>query len=627
MGFMNLISAQKISKTLTQSPLFEDVSFGIDHTDRVGLIGANGAGKSTLLRVLLKKLEPDSGSVTHNNSLTVGMLSQQVNIQEDETLKEFLFRDASSAVASYMRFQELSASYTHTPAETQELVHLTQLMDAESLWDLEYRYASLLQELGLEDTSVRFDVLSGGMLKKAALARVLAAAPGLLVLDEPTNHLDISTIEWLESYILSHQMAVLAVTHDRYFLDSVCNRIFELDSQQVFITEGGYEQSLIKKQQRDVEKQKYQQRLETVLRREMEWLNRGPKARTGKDKQRTRRVYELKAQRQGAKEEGTEFSSNQRRLGKKILKLKHLNKEYDGKPVIDDFSYSFSKGERIGILGDNGTGKTTLLELIAGRIEPDSGSIDQGINTHVGYYDQHSSPLQADKTVLEFLEDIREQITLSDGSSVSVPRFLEMFSFPAHMHRQPLSLLSGGEQRRLYLISVLMSDPNFLLLDEPTNDLDIDTMERLEDYLEQFSGCVLIVSHDRAFLDRTTDELFVCEPGARIRKVSGSYSQYRSMMLSETTKQKSKPFSQSTRNDRPRKRKISFNERRELEELLPKIDAMEERKAELEELFSDPQVVPEKLVRFHQEYEQLIVEIEQSVDRWETLAQLEQESQ
>jgi ATP-binding cassette subfamily F protein uup len=624
---MNLISAQKISKTLTQTPLFEGVSLGIDHTDRVGLIGANGAGKSTLLHVLLKRIEPDSGSVTHNNDLTVGMLSQQLSTHGNPSLKEFLFQDTGSAVAAYVRFQELSASYTHTPAETQELVALTQLMDAENLWDLEHRYASLLQELGLGDTSMRFDVLSGGMRKKAALARSLAVAPRLLVLDEPTNHLDIATIEWLESYILSHQMAVLAVTHDRYFLDSVCTRIFELEEKQVFITEGGYEQSLTKKQQRESEQQKFQQKLETVLRREMEWLSRGPKARTGKDKQRTRRVYELKSQRQGIKEEGSEFSSNQRRLGKKILKLKHLYKAYDGKPVIQDFSYSFSKGERIGILGDNGTGKTTLLELIAGRIEPDSGSIDQGINTHVGYYDQHSSPLQTDKTVLEFLEDIREQITLSNGSSISVPRFLEMFSFPAHMHRQPLKLLSGGEQRRLYLISVLMSDPNFLLLDEPTNDLDIETMERLEDYLEQFSGCVLIVSHDRAFLDRTTDELFVCEPGAHIRKVSGSYSEYRSMKLSEADNEKPKRTSESGRNDRPRKKKISFNERKELEELLPNIDAMEERKAELERLFSDPKVEPDKLIELHREYEQLIVEIERSVDRWEALAQLEQESQ
>ena len=422
-------------------------------------------------------------------------------------------------------------------------------------------------------------------------------------------------------------MAVLAVTHDRYFLDSVFTRIFELEEQQVFITEGGYEQSLIKKQQRESEQQKFQQKLETVLRREMEWLSRGPKARTGKDKKRTRRVYELKSQRQGMGEKGTEFSSNQRRLGKKILKLKHLYKAYDGNPVIRDFSYSFSKGERIGILGDNGTGKTTLLELIAGRIEPDSGSIDQGINTHIGYYDQHSSPLQTDKTVLEFLEDIREQITLSNGNSISVPRFLEMFSFPAHMHRQRLNLLSGGEQRRLYLISVLMSDPNFLLLDEPTNDLDIETMERLEDYLEQFSGCVLIVSHDRAFLDRTTDELFVCEPKAHIRKVSGSYSEYRSMKLSEADKEKPKRSSESGRNDRPRKRKISFKEQRELEELLPNIDAMEERKTELERLFSDPKVEPEKLIELHREYEQLIIEIERSVDRWEALAQLEQESQ
>jgi ATP-binding cassette subfamily F protein uup len=617
---MNLISVEQISKTLSDEPLFDSVSLGIDQGDRIGLIGQNGAGKSTFLRILTGQIEPDEGAVTRNRDLRISMLSQQADAEKQVDLKDFLFLDTSWAVTQLKRFHQLSDSYTHTAAEEKELTELTELAERMHLWDVEHTYFSLLQELGLEDEHASLQSLSGGMRKKAALARALATAPNLLILDEPTNHLDISTIEWLESYILSHSIGTLVVTHDRYFLDAVCTRIFELDQRQIFITEGGYESSLEKRKLRIAEQHKNRQRLESVLRREMAWLEQGAKARTSKDKLRVQRVYDMIDQRPVQEDDQAEFSSNERRMGKKVLTLKRISKRYGSQEVIRDFSYTFSKGERIGLVGPNGSGKTTLLHIISQRVAPDAGTIDQGVNTVFGYYDQESSPLGGNKSVLEFLEDIRERITLASGASLSVPRFLEIFGFPAAMHRQPLSLLSGGERRRLYLVSVLLSDPNFLLLDEPTNDLDIETMERLESYLDQFSGCVLIVSHDRAFLDRTTDELFVFDGSGGIQKVAGSYSDYRRM--EDDAKKRQKSSESTDRRRKPDKKKgLTFKEQKEFEKLLPSIDEMEGRKSELEQKFCDPELDPVLLAELHREYEELIERIEETSSRWETLAE------
>ncbi|MGM0432789.1 MAG: ABC-F family ATP-binding cassette domain-containing protein [Spirochaetota bacterium] len=624
---MNLLSIEQVSKTLSDTPLFQHVSLGIDEGDRVGVIGDNGAGKSTLLRLMTGEMEPDEGTIARNRNLRISILHQEVDVSPETTLDEFFYLDSSWRVAQLHRYKQLSATYNHSTGEEGELAHLTEIMDREHVWDMESSYASRLAEFGMEDMNATFASLSGGMRKKAALARALASRPNLLFLDEPTNHLDIETLEWLESYILTEAMGCVVVTHDRYFLDTVCTRICELDQQTIFVTEGNYQQAREYRQKRLMEQEKQQQRLENTLRREKAWLHQGPKARTGKDKQRVQRVYDLMDQHIQEEHMQAQFSSTHRRLGKKVLELRRLSKSYDRTDVIKDFSYTFRRGERIGLIGPNGSGKTTLLQLIAGRIEADRGEREVGVNTVFGYYDQHSTPLKNTLTVLEFIEQYSETVALADRQQVSAERFLELFGFPARMHRIALERLSGGERRRLYLISLLINNPNFLLLDEPTNDLDIETMERLETYLESFSGCVLVVSHDRAFLDRTVDTLFIFDGSGHIRGASGTYSDYREYLEAQKSKQKSdsvRPPAKQKKQAREKKG-LTFKEQREYEQLFADIEELERRKAQLEGFFADQRTDPLKLPEYHREYQQTDERLKEVMDRWEELSAKEEQ--
>jgi ABC transport system ATP-binding/permease protein len=622
---MNLISIEQIAKTLNDDPLFSGVSLGVDEGARIGLIGKNGTGKSTFLRILTGELEPDEGTIARNNLLRVSILEQVPTAPPETTLREYLYLGSGVCLEILRAYHTAMAEYEHHDAHARRVAELTEQMDQEQCWSIEHEYLSRLSELGIEELDRPMGELSGGMLKKAALARALSTHPNLLILDEPTNHLDISTIEWLENYLANSTMGFIMVTHDRYFLDAVCSSIFELDDQRIYVYEGNYSTFLERREQRMLEQQRYQDKLANILRTEREWLLRGPKARTTKNKGRIQRAYDLMDQQVQSQQAQAQFSSSDRRLGNKVLELKGITKSYGDTMVVSPFSYSFKRGERIGIVGPNGSGKTTFLDMISGRIPATGGSMELGVNTVFGYYDQMSRPLKDEMTVLAFMEEIAELVTLDDGVRIPAARFLERFGFPTRMHRVEIGRLSGGEKRRLYLVSILIRHPNFLILDEPTNDLDLDTMRRLEEYVQTFSGALLVVSHDRAFLDRTTDYLFVFDGSGSILGVSGSYSDYRAYI--DQVQEEQKAASVQEKRARPVKRDkkgLTFKEKQEYEGLLEEIDALEEQKASLEELFCDPLLDPDRLHRAQKQYRELERLIPEKLDRWEYLADLDE---
>ncbi|MDC7237773.1 MAG: ABC-F family ATP-binding cassette domain-containing protein [Sphaerochaetaceae bacterium] len=581
---MNILSVENLSLTLNDEPLFENISFGLDKYDRVGLIGNNGQGKSTLLKVLSKKIEKDEGLISTMNETEIGFLEQIVTYDENDTVLDFFYSSEGS------RFKLLKDYYKllEDPiANENKIAQITLLLDKDNIWGLENEFSSILGELGLYDINDKLmKTLSGGMRKKVAIARVLCNKPDILFLDEPTNHLDIKTIEWLQRYLAASTMTIIVVTHDRYFLNAVCNKIIELYNSQIFVHPGNYNEYLERKAKRLIDERKYQDRLSTILKRELEWLKRGPQARTSKDGNRIDRIKDMQCeQRNVGEKEQNNFSSNTRYIGKKILDVKNISKSFKDNLIFKDFTFSFTKDMRIGIIGENGSGKSTLLDVLTNHIESDSGIVDIGVNTVFGYYDQIGRNLTSNKTVLEYVEDISDRIVLSKKNEVSAARFLELFNFPTKLHRLPISTLSGGQRRRLYLLSQLMKNPNFLILDEPTNDLDVETIENLEKYIEDFFGCSIIVSHDRAFLDRTCDYLLIIKDH-QITQFAGNYTQYSSSQLIEEKTAKPKENNNYTKGNKKKKKGLTFKEKKELENLPDKIEDTENLINELEESFN-----------------------------------------
>jgi ATP-binding cassette subfamily F protein uup len=581
---MNILSVENLSLTLNDEPLFENISFGLDKYDRVGLIGNNGQGKSTLLKVLSKKIEKDEGLISTMNETEIGFLEQIVTYDENATVLDYFYSCEGS------RFKLLKDYYKllEDPITNEnKIAQITLLLDKDNIWGLENEFSSILGELGLYNINDKLmKTLSGGMRKKVAIARVLCNKPDILFLDEPTNHLDIKTIEWLQRYLAASTMTIIVVTHDRYFLNAVCNKIIELYNSQIFVHPGNYNEYLERKAKRLIDERKYQDRLSTILRRELEWLKRGPQARTSKDGNRIDRIKDMQSeQRNVGEKEQNNFSSNTRYIGKKILDVKNISKSFKDNLIFKDFTFSFTKDMRIGIIGENGSGKSTLLDVLTNHIESDSGIVDIGVNTVFGYYDQIGRNLTSNKTVLEYVEDISDRIVLSKKNEVSAARFLELFNFPTKLHRLPISTLSGGQRRRLYLLSQLMKNPNFLILDEPTNDLDVETIENLENYIEDFFGCSIIVSHDRAFLDRTCDYLLIIKDH-QITQFAGNYTQYSSSQLIEEKTAKPKENNNYTKGNKKKKKGLTFKEKKELEILPNKIEETENLISELEESFN-----------------------------------------
>jgi ABC transport system ATP-binding/permease protein len=645
---MNILSLENVSKTFGIKPLFSSVSFGLDERDKVGVIGANGSGKSTLLKVVSGEERPDTGRVVIANGKVIAALSQNPLFDEDQTVIEAVFAGSNEALHQKLelvrQYETACEQLAEKGGDDEKLLNrlsdLAAQLEISGAWQIETELKAILNQLGITHLNARMGTLSGGQRKRVALAHSLFIKPDLLILDEPTNHLDAETVEWLEGWLADFNGAVLLVTHDRYFLDRVTDRIIEIDRGHVQSFTGNYGQYLEMKQVEEERQAARAQKLKQMARRELEWLRRGPKARTSKAKARIDRAHELIRQ---SREAASEIAGKKSldvafeafsmgRLGKKILGLQNVSKGFGEKTVIKDFSYQFKRGDRIGVIGANGSGKTTLLEIIAGRLRPDAGEIDRGETVVIGYYDQENREFDESQRLIDYIREVAENIATAEGDVITASQMLDRFLFPPAMQYQPIATLSGGERRRLYLLRMLMSAPNLLLLDEITNDLDIPTLVALEEYLETFPGCLIIVSHDRYFLDCTIDYILRFERGYdgefRIREYPGNYSAFLEIREREKDQEKTHAQNQAPSkqaliaapNALPIKRKLSFKEARELEELERRIAAMEARKAEAEAELTANGSDHVLVARLYEELQSLDETLERDMERWAELA-------
>ncbi len=641
---MSIFTLQSVKKDFGIKEILRDTNFSLDATDKVGLIGINGSGKSTLLK-MIAGLEPiDGGKLLVNSGARIVYLPQQPDLDENHTVLEQVFADSGEQMALVREYEELSDKLAHASQENSgqlmsRLSTVTERMDGTGAWELETKAKIILSKLGIQDFDSPIRNLSGGYRKRIALAAALLSQPDVLLMDEPTNHLDADSVEWLQDYLKRYRGAVLLITHDRYFLDRVTERIVEIDRGDLYTYSGNYSYYLEKKAIAQEADASSQRKHRGVLRRELEWLKRGPKARSTKQKARIDRIHQMQAQEFKQAQGKVDISTPTRRIGKKVIELKNISKGYGEKTLIKDFTYEFTPEDRIGIIGANGAGKSTLMDMITGRIEPDSGTVEIGSTIQFGYFDQHSEDLLAalneNQRVIDYLKEVGEYVKLADGTQISASQMLERFLFPPNQQYAPIHKLSGGEKRRLFLLRVLMLAPNVLILDEPTNDLDVQTLAVLEEYLEDFNGCAIAVSHDRYFLDRTVDRIFAFEPGGKLRQYPGNYSVYLEHKQKEEKaaklSQQTADINQKEKKSQPKKVKTSVNnklrrlsnyERREFEQLESKIAQMEAEKDELEKtLYHNPPTGFTKLQELSEHLAALSQEIDSATERWMELAE------
>lgn len=630
---MTYLSTENLSKNYGVKSLFEGLSFGISEGDKTALIAENGTGKSTLLQILAGKEEPDEGKVMIQNGVNIGFLEQDPDLNESLTIREYIARDDNEVVQIIRRYHEaLQAQAEDFNAETQEAFEkASNAMDVAGAWDYEQRMEQILGKLNIHELDQSIATLSGGERKRVALAFVLLDKPDFLILDEPTNHLDIAMIEWLEEYLTQTNMTLLMVTHDRYFLDRICDHILELDGSTLYHHEGNYEYFLQKRAERREVERKAAYKANQQYKKELEWMRRSPKARTTKSKSRIDRFYETKEKADpGQDDPELRLSIDMPRLGGKILELKNVSKSFEDQTIVDSFYYTFEEGERIGIIGKNGAGKSTFLDMITGKQSPDSGKIRIGKTITFGHYEQQGLDFDEDDRVIDIIEKEAKVIKLANGKKISASRFLEHFMFTPDMQYTPIRKLSGGEKRRLALMKVLIENPNFLILDEPTNDLDLLTLNKLEEFLLDFGGCLIIVSHDRFFMDKLVDHYFIFEDDGDIRDFNGTYEEYRKQKLAEdarSSKKKKAKKSNSTDtsvNSKPSSsedKKLNYNERREYNKLEKKIAELEEQKKTLETELSKGNLEREELQEKSERYSELSDEIEEHTTRWFELAE------
>lgn len=639
---MNILSVSGVSKIGREAPLFTDVSFGMNEGEKAALIGRNGTGKSTLLKTIAGLLVPDAGRITVSNFAGISYLPQNHDFCADDTIRAHIFKSRSPKLEIIREYIESCSLIGQHSFNQKRYDELQELMERQDLWNYEAQVSSILSSLGITDMSRKMGTLSGGMIKKVALAQVLVEDTKLLLLDEPTNHLDIPTIAWLEGVLKSTKRSVLMVTHDRYFLDAVCSDIFEISENRLHAYHGNYS-AFLEKRRTEIEIRKNtERRLEAVLRVERDWLMRGPCARGTKAKARIKRDEQLINSEKFREEKGFSFDVSGRRLGGKVLELDGISKSYpkgyvantekDFVPVIKDFSYTFTKGQKIGIFGGNGSGKSTFLRIVSGSLKSDTGSVSAGDNTAFGYYMQNPLFLDAGVTVLDYVKETAEFIERKDGKTVSAEVFLEEFGFSGKIQHSPVSTLSGGEKKKLFLVRLLLSNPNFLILDEPTNDFDIFTMNILEDFLMRYEGCLLLVTHDRYFMDKVTDSLFILEEDGSISGFAGKCSEYIDFLAEENKKALEKAKENRRQNaentyadsEPPnKKRKRSFKEQKEFESIEKDISNMEKRKSELETEMSGINIDFSCMEKNSKEYDLLLTELEEKYTRWEELADLE----
>ena len=602
--------------------MISSASFGLDQGDKVALVGINGSGKTTLLRILSGAEKPDAGEVRMNNSISVSFLTQNPEFVLEQSIIDAILEGDSPEL------QLVKSYYKNLASGKESIEDLINEMDRLNTWDFETSINQVLGKLGIHNSNQNVQTLSGGMKKRVALAKALLDDPDFLIMDEPTNHLDLEAIEWLENYLSGKKTTLLLVSHDRYFLDRICNSVIEIDEGNIFKHQGNYVSYLSNKEERKAQKEKEADKAQNLLRKELEWLRRQPKARGTKAKYRIEAVYELqgKASNRSSNTE-VDFSIGKRRLGKKILELKHINKSYSGEILLNDFNYTFKAGEKIGIVGKNGTGKSTLLNIITQVVQPDSGKVELGQNTVFGYYKQEEFPFSESIKVIEVVTQVAETISTSKGI-ISASQLLNRFSFPPKQQHEVVGKLSGGEKKRLQLLRVLMKNPNFLILDEPTNDLDIVTLNILEEFLSDFRGCLLLVSHDRYFMDRLTDHLFVFQGNGLIRDFPGNYSDFRQFQKEE--KEKSAKIAKVEKSETPlkprhnQKRKLTYKEKQESELLENQIEKLEEEKSRLTNLLNSGETDHEKLFAWGKELEVVNENLGAKELRWLELSEIEE---
>lgn len=621
---MVYLSVEKLSKSFPEQELFSDLTFTIQKGDKIALIASNGAGKSTLLKILGSVEQPDEGDIYIKDDLRVGFLDQDPSFESELTIDQLIHKlhvHVHEAIASYEKaLAQQSEDFT---TESQKALEVASLrMDMLNAYDYDRTLKSYLTRFKIDDLNLLVGSLSGGQKKRLAIALALADQPDLLILDEPTNHLDIEMIEWLENHLTQSSITLFMVTHDRYFLDSVCNLMLELHDGKLYRHQGNYAYFLEKRAEREAVFDREMDKVNAALKKELEWMKRTPQARTTKAKSRIDAYYGLE-EKAGGRTQKQELNLQIKltRIGGKILELKHVNKAYDDVVILKDFTYIFKKGDRVGIVGPNGVGKSTLLNLMTGKETQDSGKINRGETVVFGYYTQRGIHVSDDKRVIDVLKDIAEYIQLANGSKLSASQFLEFFMFPPEMQYKPVHKLSGGEKRRLYLLTVLIKNPNFLILDEPTNDLDLLTLNKLEEFLEGYGGCLVLVSHDRYFMDQLVDHLFIFEGNGKIRDYNDTYSAYRMTDLNDgaitVSKVSDKDRSKGVAVDKSRPSNKEKNEFRKLER---EIDELEKEKVELEQSLTNAELPLDEINKLSSRIGNLMTAIEQKTERWMELA-------
>ncbi|MCH8902626.1 MAG: ABC-F family ATP-binding cassette domain-containing protein [Bacteroidetes bacterium] len=626
---MNYLSVENLSVNFGEKVLFEDLTFGLSKGDKVALIANNGVGKSTLLKILAGKDIPNSGTIEVRNGIKIGFLAQAPDFNEDITINE-LIGSFNPTLIEVIREYEKAAdeqAANFSPATKKTFVEAMHVMDASKAWDYERRLKQILTKFNITGLDQKVGELSGGQKKRLALGMALLDSPDILLLDEPTNHLDLDMIEWLEGYLSQSHITIFMVTHDRYFLDRICNHIIEMEDRKIYHHDGNYEYFLEKREEREIAMKTEISKAQKLMKKELEWLRRQPKARTTKSKARIDAYYEIeKVARSGKKERRIKLDVKMSRLGGKILELKKVSKSYGDLKILTEFDYTFKRGDRIGILGNNGVGKSTFLNIITGLVPADSGQVIPGDTIVYGYYTQNGLEFKPDRRVIDIMTDAAEVITLSNGNQMTASQFLEFFMFPHKMQRTLVEKLSGGEKRRLYLLTILIKNPNFLILDEPTNDLDLLVLNKLEEFLINYPGCLMLVSHDRYFLDKLADHLFVFKGDGEILDYYDTCSSYRQSMIEAgklertQTSSKNREKKKSATRDKPTKR-VTYKEKYEHEQLEKQIELLEEEKKILEKDMELHAIDAEKMLELSDRYNIVNSDLDKKTDRWLELSE------
>ena len=616
------LQIENLTKSYGNRILFADITFGVNEGEKIGIIAKNGTGKSTLLNIISGKESPDSGKITFRNDLRVSILEQMPNFADNATVIDACMHDDSKMAQTISHYEQALSS-----GNSDNINKAIQLMDAAGAWDYEDRLKQLLTQLKIFDLNTPIAKMSGGQRKRVALARVILEDPELIILDEPTNHLDIEIIEWLEEYLKRSRVTLLMVTHDRYFLDRICNKIIEIDNQQIYSYDGNYDYYLRRRRERIEAMAAELAKVKNTLRREQEWMSRQPQARAGKAKYRIDAFYDLKDRsRVNLKEENVSLDVKSSYIGSKIFEAVGISKRFGDKVILDDFTYTFARYEKLGIIGNNGAGKSTFIKLLQGIIPNDSGEWNVGETVKFGYYSQDGIAFDENKRVIDAITEIAEDVVINEDRHYSPMQFLQHFLFSPADQQKYIHTLSGGERCRLHLASVLMRSPNFLILDEPTNDLDIVTLGILEDYLCSFKGCVIVISHDRYFLDNIVDHLFVFEGNGEIKDFPGNYSDYRSWAIERAKLQANESAkTAATSNEKPRTdrpAKLTYKEKKELEQLTADLELLNAEKDSLDALFNSGSEIPD-IIEKSARYNELKELIDEKEFRWLELSEKE----